>query len=120
MADLPLLYLFGFMAVALAILVMPGRQPWNGRRIHWAVLLALILAALCQLHELRLGHWTIGPYLLPVAVLGPDGRHPDGSPDLYGGTHGPLVFWGCYLAVCMAIRRWCTRGQAARRRGPWS
>jgi hypothetical protein len=58
-------------------------------------------------------YWTIGPYWTPVAIIGPDGRHTDGSVvRLSDRQADPAYFWFVYLIVivCLTIgwvdRRW--------------
>jgi hypothetical protein len=67
-------------------------------------ILGLLLMAILIGNEWWLGHWTIGPYLTPVTVIGTDGRHLDGLPNRYGESDKPVFFWFCYLAAagCLA------------------
>lgn len=79
-------------------------------------LLLFAVLTINQLNELRLGHWTIGPYLTPVQVVGPDGRHLDGVPNIDAGSDMP-GFWWCFYLICIGcplLGWWEKRKQAGR------
>jgi hypothetical protein len=76
--------------------------------------LGLLLMAILignQVYEWWLSHWTMGPYLTPIPVLGPDGRHLDGLPNRYVSSDSPIFFWCCYLigGGCLAYGWWDKR-----------
>ena len=86
------------------------------RNVAGWLLFAAVLAH--QGHEWWLGHWTIGPSLTPVEIVGPDGRHLDGTEaSPFDRDTPPGVYW-CFYATgggCLAWH-WRQRRRSRRRR----
>ena len=83
------------------ILCMPfGRTRWGDA--GWKTGGVLFMLCLLGNHAERYlrGYWHLNAHLVPVPIIGPDGRHMDGTPvnniermESQGGNNRDAVFW---------------------------
>ncbi len=82
-------------------------------------LLGLALFAVLVGHQavrFRQGYWTIGPYLTPVEVIAPDGRHCDGTEVTPADRFDSPAFYWCIYAICGGCLAWDWRDKRQRKR----
>jgi hypothetical protein len=92
------------------VLMIPFEKTRWGKNIGvacGAMMFLLIVGS--GVHDYLRGHWRFNAYLVPVAIVGPDGNYPDGTPaSLYdrtippGGAVDTAATWGLY-AMCVLV-----------------